>query len=89
MAKDKTATAARVSQSPAPEGAGAVLQAGGEPVVTHLQVRALVAGFRRAGRAWPAEDVVVSVDEFTSAQIEQLLGESQLVVLPIAGETVK
>lgn len=57
--------------------------------VTQLQVRSLVAGFRRAGRAWPAEEVTVKADEFTDAQIEQLLAEPMLVVLPIAEEEGK
>lgn len=54
--------------------------------VGSLQVRALKAGFRRAGRNWPAEEVIVSADEFTAEQIEQLLAEPMLVVLPIAAE---
>jgi hypothetical protein len=57
--------------------------------VTHLQVRSLVAGFRRAGRAWSTEEVTVDVAEFTAEQVEQLLAEPTLVVLPIAGEVAK
>jgi len=83
MAKDKTATAASVDQSPAPEGAGAVSP---DVKVDKLVVRSLSAGFRRAGRAWPVEEVTVSVDEFTVEQIEQLLAEPLLVVLPISAE---
>lgn len=57
--------------------------------VTHLQVRSLVAGFRRAGRAWPAEDVTVDVGEFTVEQVEQLVSEPMLVVLPISAAVEK
>lgn len=57
-----------------------------EPVVTHLQVRALSNGFRRAGRAWSTQDETVSVDEFTDEQVAQLLADPMLVVLPIADE---
>lgn len=57
--------------------------------VTHLQVRSLVAGFRRAGRAWPAEEVTVSADDLTAEQIEQLLAEPMLVVVPVADEVGK
>lgn len=52
--------------------------------VTQLQVRSQVAGFRRAGRAWPADVVTVSVDEFTAEQVEQLLAEPMLAVVPVA-----
>lgn len=58
-----------------------------EVKVTHLQVRALTNGFRRAGRAWSARDEIVPIGEFTPEQVEQLLAESQLVVLPIAEKT--
>lgn len=56
---------------------------------SHLSIRALRAGFRRAGRAWPAEEVTVAVDEFTAEQVEQLLAEPMLVVMPIAAETAE
>ena len=49
-------------------------------------MRSLVAGFRRAGRAWPAEEVTVSADEFTAEQIEQILAEPMLVVIVVAAE---
>jgi len=53
-------------------------------VVTHLVVRSLVPGFRRGGRAWPAEEVKVSVDEFSDEQLKQLMMEPLLNVLPVA-----
>lgn len=81
MAKDKTAP--RVDPSPAPEGVGAVSPAT-DPVVTHLLVSAKKDGFRRAGRAWSATPTEVSVDDFTQAQIDQLLAEPLLVVVPVA-----
>ena len=49
-----------------------------------LSICAKQAGFRRAGRAWPAEDVIVETDEFTDDELKQLMSEPMLVVLPIA-----
>lgn len=54
--------------------------------VDTLVVRALSAGFRRAGRAWPAEEVTVAASEFSAEQIAQLINEPLLVVLPVAAE---
>lgn len=51
-----------------------------------LVVRALKAGFRRAGRAWPAEEVTVSTDEFTEGELAQLLTEPMLVVAILCQE---
>ena len=82
MAEDKKAKAAAAPQK---ETAKAVA----EVKVDKLVVRSLSAGFRRAGRAWPAEEVTVSADEFTAEQIEQLLAEPMLVVLPVAEEEDK
>lgn len=85
MAENKKPKATAKATEPAPR-----VDAGEGTVdgvkVSRLQVRALKAGFRRAGRAWPAEETTVSVDEFTAEQIEQLLAEPMLVVLPIAAE---
>lgn len=53
-------------------------------ITVKFSVCAKQAGFRRAGRAWPAVDTIVDADEFTAEQIEQLLAEPMLVVLPIA-----
>lgn len=50
---------------------------------THLVVRALTPGFRRAGRAWGVEEVTVPIGEFSDAQVEALLAEPELVVLPL------
>lgn len=57
-----------------------------ENTVKRLSVRSAKAGFRRAGRAWPAEETIVDVDEFTAEQIGELLAEPMLTVLPIADE---
>lgn len=57
---------------------------GGAKAVTQLQVTARRAGFRRAGRAWPAEAVTVSADDFTAEQVEQLLAEPMLTVTSVA-----
>jgi hypothetical protein len=65
----------------------AAASAGGEQkgkAATHLVVRAHVAGFRRAGRAWPAEDVEVSLDELTEDQVSALKDEPMLSVMPVA-----
>lgn len=56
---------------------------------THLRVRALVAGFRRAGRAWSDEDTDVPIADFTAEQVGQLIGEPQLVVKPFIVEQPK
>ena len=45
-----------------------------------LRIRALVDGFRRAGRAWGAEPVDAPLAEFTSAQVAQLRAEPLLAV---------
>lgn len=50
------------------------------PAQVRLLVRARVAGFRRAGRAWPAEPVMVAASEFTAEQIARLNAEPMLVV---------
>lgn len=79
MAEQKKARAAA-----APEKETA--KAAAEVKVDKLVVRSLSAGFRRAGRAWPAEEVTVAASELTAEQIEQLLAEPMLVVLPVAAE---
>jgi len=86
MAKEEKAKVAAPEKSEkdqAPEKAAAEIK------VSKLVVRSQVAGFRRAGRAWPAEEVTVSADEFTEEQIEQLLAEPMLVVLPVAEKESK
>jgi hypothetical protein len=45
-----------------------------------LSVSAKTAGFRRAGRAWPAEPVIVPVSDFDDAQLAMLLADPELVV---------
>lgn len=65
-----------------PAAAGKVTA--GDVEITHLAVRALQAGFRRAGRAWPESETTVPVDAFSDAQIEQLLAEPMLVVVPVS-----
>lgn len=53
---------------------------GDEVAPTHVQVRALANGFRRAGRAWSTEAETVSIDEFSDEQLEQLVAEPMLSV---------
>ena len=48
--------------------------------VPGLLISALVAGFRRAGRAWPAEPVEVPASEFSKAQLAALKAEPGLRV---------
>ena len=79
MAENKKAKAAA-----APEKEQA--KAAAEVKADKLIVRSLVSGFRRAGRAWPAEEVTVNADEFTAEQIEQILAEPMLVVIVVAAE---
>lgn len=55
-----------------------------DPVVTHLVVHSMVPGFRRGGRAWPADEVKVSVDDFSPEQLRQIMTEPLLNVLPVA-----
>lgn len=57
-----------------------------DAAVTHLVVQAKRDGFRRAGRAWPAEPTVVEIDDFTEEQVSDLLAETQLVVTPSVGD---
>lgn len=45
---------------------------------THLVVRAIQPGFRRAGRAWPAEATTVALADLDAGQIEALLAEPLL-----------
>lgn len=71
MAETKKTTNRTQAASPAVDAA-----------VTHLFVQAKRDGFRRAGRAWPAEQTVVPIDEFTEDQVRELLSEPQLVVVP-------
>ena len=48
--------------------------------VPGLRVRALVDGFRRAGRAWSVEAVDVPLSDLNKTQIALLRDEPQLVV---------
>lgn len=47
---------------------------------THLTVRALRDGFRRAGRAWSKEETTVPLAEFDQEQVAALEAEPLLVV---------
>jgi len=83
MAKEEKAKVAAPEKAEKDQAPG---KTDAEIKVSKLVVRSQVAGFRRAGRVWPAEEVTVSTDEFTAEQIEQLLAEPMLVVLPVAAE---
>ncbi len=54
--------------------------AGGAERAAVLRVTAKVAGFRRAGRVWPALPVEVDAAEFTPEQLAQLRAEPLLSV---------
>lgn len=71
MANEKKSAAPK-----APQGAEAA-----STEATHVMVRAHAAGFRRAGRAWPAEDVTVPIGEFTKEQLLALVAEPLLSVI--------
>ncbi len=75
------------ARTPETAPAAATLVKEGPETVTRLSVCAKQAGFRRAGRAWPAIDTIVDADEFTDEQMAQLLAEPMLVVLPFADDT--
>lgn len=47
-------------------------------VPTHLVVRALRPGFRRAGRAWPSEAATVALADLDAGQVAALLEEPLL-----------
>ena len=58
-----------------------------------LSVSAKTAGFRRAGRAWPAAPVIVPVSDFDDIQLALLLADPELVVellddIPVAAAEV-
>ncbi|MER2537600.1 MAG: HI1506-related protein [Azonexus sp.] len=48
--------------------------------VTKLSIQSRQAGFRRGGRAWPAEAVIVDCAEFTDEQLAQIKAEPMLIV---------
>lgn len=54
------------------------------PTITHLRVRALHDGFRRCGRVWTVAEQEVDVGEFTDVEIERLLNEPALLVMPVS-----
>ena len=51
---------------------------------THLAVRAQRDGFRRAGRAWSAEETTVPLADFSKEQIAALEAEPLLAVERVA-----
>ena len=48
--------------------------------VEYLSVTSRRAGFRRAGRAWPAEPVIVATAAFSAAQLDAIINEPNLIV---------
>lgn len=69
---------------PSPVSGGGV---GGEGAVaaaaTHLHIAARIDGFRRCGRTWPADGVVVPMADFSADDIERLRAEPELVVVDV------
>lgn len=51
--------------------------------VPGIRVTSRVAGFRRAGRAWPVEAVDLTLDEITDEQLVMILDEPKLTVVNI------
>lgn len=83
----KAAPAAAPKAAPATPPVAVGASAAGEgslPEIqpTHLVVRAVTEGFRRAGRAWSTQETTVPIGEFSEQQIEALLAEPNLVVVP-------
>lgn len=56
--------------------------------VTHVQVKSLRDGFRRAGRAWSTSPELVPIDEFSDEQIEQLATEPMLSVTFVVADSL-
>ncbi|MBE5529194.1 hypothetical protein A9J41_14670 [Laribacter hongkongensis] len=56
------------------------------PDVVAVQVRALTERFRRAGREFTREPVMIPRDELSDAELKQLLDEPLLAVEIVAGE---
>lgn len=52
----------------------------GNQSIDGLQVQSRQAGFRRAGRAWPAEATFVALDELTEEQVKAIDNEPMLIV---------
>lgn len=88
-AKKKPASAEEVNPEDvepslaAPEGDTPTDTQPAPQTIPALRVSAKVAGFRRAGRAWPVDPVVVPLADLTSDQIGQLLAEPKLVVTTV------
>jgi hypothetical protein len=68
--RSTTPTVNRALSDLYPEDAGAA---------RYIRISAKIPGFRRGGRAHPAEAVEYRLDEFTPAQVEAILTEPQLV----------
>lgn len=64
----------------APLGGAAAAAAPPATEATTLHVTALRAGFRRAGRAWPAERTPVAAGELSEEQIAQLQADPMFLV---------
>ncbi|MCG9031615.1 HI1506-related protein [Laribacter hongkongensis] len=58
----------------------------GAPDVVAVQVRALTERFRRAGREFTREPVMIPRDELSDAELKQLLDEPLLAVEIVTGE---
>ena len=52
-----------------------------------IKVKSKVEGFRRAGRAWSTDEIIVESDEFTKEQIKVLKNDPDLVVVEAGSET--
>lgn len=85
-----TAPAAVTTPAPQPDAAPPAKEAKApspkkkDVIATALIISSKVEGFRRAGRPWSKTEQTVSIDEFTTEQVEALLGESMLDVTVVA-----
>lgn len=96
MAKSTQAGRLRGPGAAGGAGPGTVEQVTAAPVegeriggfVSHLQIASRSpAGFRRCGRRWGPAPVEVPIDDFSEAQLEQILTEPELIVLAVTDGT--
>lgn len=72
---DETAAAEKKA---AAEGAAVVVEK-----VAALKVVSTIEGFRRGGLAWSTAVTVVKVSDLSEEQLEQIKGESRLIVVEV------
>lgn len=88
MSKPNKGNVSAAAEKAATEKAAAENKAGSATKTKIVQVTALSVvssreGFRRGGRVWGKEAQVVKLSELTKEQVEQIKGESLLVVTEV------